>query len=311
MKDGTKILIGAAGIGAAWLALKSSGNPPPLRFIPEPSPSLRSYVARMLPIARTIEADGGPPAVFGLAQGSLESGNGGSGLTRKAKNHFGIKAFRPPWTGDGITMRTREVKKDGTEYYVDAEFRAYPTDEACWRDWAKLASRLAKKGGLPPGSRDPRAWADAVQRGGWATDPRYAGLIRRRIDLVETILSDSAPVAGPRRMTPAEIAKIARGAGFSGRPLAVMTAIGLAESDGDPTARNGQHVGIWQVASTVHGLDPKRLEDPIDNALIARRLYLWAEKNKPSPYQPWTAWSDGRYMARMDDAERAVQELPV
>ena len=304
MDAAARWLLGIAGAGAAYLALRSD-TIVPIRITQD----FRAYVLRMTPIARAIETDGGPPAAFGLAQAALESGNGASGLTRVARNHFGIKAT-PSWGGDRITMSTREVYS-GKDVTIDASFRAYPTDEAGWRDWAKLAPRLAKKGGLPLGSKDPRAWADAVQRGGWATDPRYAGLIRRRIDLVETILSDSAPVAGPRRMTPAEIAKIARGAGFSGRPLAVMTAIGLAESDGDPTARNGQHVGIWQVASTVHGLDPKRLEDPIDNALIARRLYLWAEKNKPSPYQPWTAWSDGRYMARMDDAERAVQELPV
>lgn len=311
MRDDTLKIAGIATLaaGGIWLLMpRSTGQKPVARVTPRtPTPSIRSYVAAMSPIARLIEAEGGPPAIFGLAQGALESANGSSSLARRHHNHFGIKAGKS-WSGAVVNLPTREVK-DRTDIVISAPFRAYPGDEAGWRDWAGVARRVATRGGLPAGSVDPRTWAESIARGGWATEPRYAEYLRRRIDLIEAAI-DSA-VSGPRRLGARDVARIARGAGFSGGDLVTMTAIGLAESEGDPAASNAGNIGIWQVAADVHDIPVERLKDPIENALVARGIWSWAKRHKPTPYQPWGAYNDGRYRARLAEAASAVKELPV
>ena len=62
-----------------------------------------------------------PPSIF-LAMAAHESGWGSSGLATQGNNLFGIKSH----SGPSIKMRTKEF--DQGEYYTDANFSAYGSD---------------------------------------------------------------------------------------------------------------------------------------------------------------------------------------
>jgi len=64
-----------------------------------------------------------------VAQAALESGWGESGLAKRAKNLFGIKADRS-WTGQRVTLKTREFLKNQW-VVIPADWRAYPDWQAC------------------------------------------------------------------------------------------------------------------------------------------------------------------------------------
>jgi LysM repeat protein len=115
----------------------------------------------------------GIPASITLAQGLLESGNGGSTLAVKGNNHFGIKC-KGDWTGRKI-------------YHDDDEkgecFRQYRNAEHSYRDHAKFlreSPRYASLFKLQP--TDYKGWARGLKAAGYATNPKYAELL---ISLIE------------------------------------------------------------------------------------------------------------------------------
>lgn len=119
------------------------------------------------------------PSVL-LAQAALESGYGKSELAHKFNNLFGIKAT-PSWTGDRVTMKTREVI-DGETVFVDADFRAYPSPADSLKDrnsFLKRNIRYTNAGVFK--ARTPEEQATALQRAGYATDPGYAAALIRII----------------------------------------------------------------------------------------------------------------------------------
>lgn len=115
----------------------------------------------------------GIPASITLAQGLLESGNGGSRLATQANNHFGIKC-KSTWTGPKI-------------YHDDDSkgecFRKYHTVEESYRDhslFLKGSSRYAALFELK--ITDYKGWAHGLKEAGYATNPKYATLL---INLIE------------------------------------------------------------------------------------------------------------------------------
>ena len=109
-----------------------------------------------------------------LAQAILESGWGKSGLTKKANNLFGIKSSSA-WKGESINMKTAEYTKSNSKYYINADFRKYPTLADSIIDHAKFLnenSRYAKHGVFTAENSSKQAFA--LQRAGYATSPIYA-----------------------------------------------------------------------------------------------------------------------------------------
>lgn len=116
-----------------------------------------------------------------IAQAILESAWGRSGLSRRANNLFGIKAFN--WTGQTITMNTGEYY-GGVYVMVSATFRAYSTPAESVKDHARfltLNSRYRHNGVFSATTYVQQA--EALRRAGYATDPNYPasliGLIRK------------------------------------------------------------------------------------------------------------------------------------
>ena len=104
-----------------------------------------------------------------IAQAILESGWGGSSLSLKANNLFGIKAFSD-WTGKRITLPTQEW--DGSKMvFVNADFRAYDSFSGSIEDHNKLLSKFRYKS-----VRTCTEYTSAcheVYSCGYTTDPQY------------------------------------------------------------------------------------------------------------------------------------------
>ena len=109
-----------------------------------------------------------------IAQSILESGWGKSGLTKKGNNLFGIKSSSS-WKGESINMRTAEYTSSNKKYYINANFRKYPTLADSILDHGKFLnenSRYANHGVFIAENSSKQAFA--LQRAGYATSPTYA-----------------------------------------------------------------------------------------------------------------------------------------
>jgi flagellar protein FlgJ len=133
----------------------------------------RDFILAVAPGARESQRSTGVPASVTLAQAILESDWGRSKLTREANNLFGIKAQTGPGSAGTYDIDTDEVD-DGEIVTVLASFRAYASladsivDHGRWfHENSRYREALAVED-------DPRAFAQAINDAGYATDPDYA-----------------------------------------------------------------------------------------------------------------------------------------
>lgn len=121
-----------------------------------------------------------------IAQGILESASGTSELAKNANNLFGIKSGSG-WTGDIYAKRTAENKSDGSIYYIDADFRKYPTFEGCVID---LINKYVNGTGWESHNRyaavlnqtDYKKATVAVKDAGYATGVNYSAKLNGLIE---------------------------------------------------------------------------------------------------------------------------------
>ncbi|WP_434654705.1 flagellar assembly peptidoglycan hydrolase FlgJ [Chromobacterium violaceum] len=140
-------------------------------------PDRQAFVEEMLPHAQAAAARLGVTPDLVLAHAALESGWGRKPLTRgdggNSHNLFGIKADAR-WRGEVAASLTTEFIHGQKQSRVEP-FRAYPDYRAAFDDYADLlASNPRYRAALGVGG-DARAFAEALARGGYATDPDYAG----------------------------------------------------------------------------------------------------------------------------------------
>lgn len=122
-----------------------------------------------------------------MAQAILESSNkygqpGASTLAKEYNNHFGVKADRS-WKGKKVNLQTREVFNNNSVMIGDF-FRVYDHAAASFKD--RNAFLLKNPTYTRAGvflAQTPEAQADALQRAGYATDPKYASLIKALIKM--------------------------------------------------------------------------------------------------------------------------------
>jgi hypothetical protein len=134
--------------------------------------SPHDYIDRWADVAVRQMVDHGIPASITLAQGILESGNGNSELAAKSNNHFGIKCHSD-WDG----RRT---------YHDDDEkgecFRVYKDASDSFEDHSAFLKRSRYAELFELDITDYKGWARGLKKCGYATNPKYAGLL---IDLIE------------------------------------------------------------------------------------------------------------------------------
>ncbi|GAB3630436.1 flagellar rod assembly protein FlgJ [Pandoraea terrae] len=139
------------------------------------------FVDRMAGAAQNASQASGIPARFMLSQAALESGWGKREIKRAdgstSFNVFGIKAGKN-WNGSTVEVTTTEYV-DGQPRRVKAKFRAYASYDEAFNDYANLLRNNPRYASVVASNGDAGAFANGLQRAGYATDPQYASKLMR------------------------------------------------------------------------------------------------------------------------------------
>ena len=183
---------GVCAVSIAPCMKRCIGHPSP--FFPQAGAA--GFVQQHSQAASVAEAATGIPATFMVSQAALETGWGRKEIRHgdgtPAFNLFGIKAGGS-WKGPVAEVSTTEYV-NGQPRKVMARFRAYGSYAESFADYAKLmkgspryqAAVAGAQGGdslrtvarLDPGA----AFAQGLQKAGYATDPAYADKLTRVIN---------------------------------------------------------------------------------------------------------------------------------
>ncbi|MES2396845.1 MAG: glucosaminidase domain-containing protein [Bacteroidota bacterium] len=199
-----KKVIGLAALGAGILFLVTRKKAAPVIV---KSMTAVEFYKTYYPIALQDQKKTGVPALFTLAQAAIESAYG---RAAPGFNFFGIKAGSS-WKGktqllktwesgktgdpvkDHITDKVIQIFKPGEKggiyknaysYRVYGKFKAYGSALESFNDHSafllqnKRYSEAFKKS-------DPKQFAEAIAKAGYATDPNYASTLTKQIDIVK------------------------------------------------------------------------------------------------------------------------------
>lgn len=157
-----------------------------------PDRSAAAFVGQHTAAAQAAEAASGVPAAFMIGQAAHETGWGASEIRHAdgtpSYNLFGIKAGAG-WQGPVAEVATTEYV-DGVARKTTAKFRAYTSYAESFADYARLVSTSpryaaalqAARGSASADAGGAAAFAQGLQRGGYATDPAYAEKLTRTIN---------------------------------------------------------------------------------------------------------------------------------
>jgi len=124
-----------------------------------------------------------PEAV--AVQAGYESRYGASELARNANNTFGVKVHknkngRP--LNQSYRIRTKEEKRDGTEYYIYDDFRYYRNLEENWKGYEKVINRSRYIEQGIKEAKNNKDYITALKKGGYATEDSYIYHILKNIN---------------------------------------------------------------------------------------------------------------------------------
>lgn len=149
-----------------------------------PNASANSFVDQHSAAAARVERASGIPASFMIGQAGHESGWGRREIKlpdgTPSFNLFGIKAAAG-WSGKVAEVSTTEYV-NGVAQKTVAKFRAYDSYEASFRDYAQLISQSPRYAQARQETGSAQAYANSLQRAGYATDPDYAAKLSRAIN---------------------------------------------------------------------------------------------------------------------------------
>jgi flagellar protein FlgJ len=152
----------------------------------------RGFAARMLRHAKRAAGRLGTTPEVLVAQAALETGWGQHVMPASngssSNNLFGIKADRS-WDGAVVRQGTLEYI-GGRPVRVNAAFRSYPDAGAAFDDYAEFIARNPRYQQALERAADPKAYVQALQRAGYATDPQYAHKIMQIHDQLAALASD-------------------------------------------------------------------------------------------------------------------------
>jgi peptidoglycan hydrolase FlgJ len=129
-----------------------------------------------------------------IAQAALET-NWGRSLPQDASgdssnNLFGMKASRG-WAGPSVTAATQEYQ-GSVATDTTAQFRSYANAAQSFQDYVALLQNNPRYSAALNTGGDVQAFASALQRGGYATDPEYV----RKIGAIAQHVSVAQAAAG-------------------------------------------------------------------------------------------------------------------
>ena len=156
--------------------------------------------------AERVAQDSGIPASFMLGQAGHETGWGKSEIKNadgsNAHNLFGIKAGAA-WRGDAVNSTTTEYEAGVAGTRVE-RFRAYGSAAGGISDYVELLKGSPRYAAALGTGGDSGAFALALQRGGYATDPDYARKLSAVADGVGAILDGGLKPGNELPIPPAE-----------------------------------------------------------------------------------------------------------
>lgn len=163
-------------------ATASASSDPRVSVLSETDDSIQGpidFVRKALPHARRVgKALGIAPQLI-LAQAALESGWGQKTIRNSdgsdSNNLFGIKAGGS-WRGAKAVTSTLEFAS-GVARRISAPFRSYTSLVESFNDYAQLLLKNDRYSEVVGSGDDSVAFASALQRSGYATDPEYANKI--------------------------------------------------------------------------------------------------------------------------------------
>ena len=175
---------------------------------PVASPEAKaSFISDLWPSAQAAGQQLGVDPRNLIAQAALET-NWGTRVPRDVQgrstnNLFGVKAAGQ-WNGASVTAGTQEYQ-NGAAVSTTGQFRAYDSKEQSFQDYVTLLrSNPRYSAALNTGS-NVHAFASALQRGGYATDPDYASkvtAIAASVDSRSAMLEQSFKSASIAPITP-------------------------------------------------------------------------------------------------------------
>jgi flagellar protein FlgJ len=160
------------------------------------------FIEQVMPHAQAAARELGVDPRALVAQAALETGWGTSqpaDASGASHNLFGIKAGAS-WRGASVSSQTREyvAGNAGTE---SARFRSYEDIAESVADYVRVIRDNPRYAAALNTGRDVRAFASALQNGGYATDPAYAD----KLVAVAERLGLAAPVTPFKSEGPAPI----------------------------------------------------------------------------------------------------------
>jgi flagellar protein FlgJ len=149
------------------------------------------FVEKMWPHAQRAAKRLGVDPTTLIAHAALETGWGkhvpchddGS----SSHNLFGIKAGSG-WNGNSIGSSTLEFEQGVAVKKVE-RFKAYDSPEQCFADYAALLSNHSRYGETLNTGSNTAKFAQALQKGGYATDPEYAHKLKAVARSVMSLVS--------------------------------------------------------------------------------------------------------------------------
>jgi len=166
----------------------------PLVFIMSPSKESnlsKNYIDRYKELAVVEMHRSGIPASIILAQGLHESNYGRSPLATKANNHFGIKC-KNYWMGQRYYHLDDDYDDQGK--LLESCFRKYENSLDSYVDHSNFLMKSTNYENLfnyP--NTDYISWAIGLKKAGYATDPKYAEKLVKKIEQYELYQYDFWP----------------------------------------------------------------------------------------------------------------------
>ncbi len=192
----------ASGAAASPVTAPASSSPPVADVARR-----EAFVRDMLPHAEAAARELGVAPQTLIAHAALETGWGRS-MPRNADgassfNLFGIKAGAS-WQGPAVGSSTVEFDRGVPGARVEP-FRVYDSAGASFGDYVALLKGSSRYAAALGTGTDAAAFAGALQRGGYATDPAYASKLTSVVAGVRAILDaglkpgDSLPIQPSER----------------------------------------------------------------------------------------------------------------
>ncbi len=187
----------AAAASATRPATAAAPATPPIASTVTPATSAEraQFVRTLWPQAQAAAQQLGVHPVGLVAQAALES-NWGRSMPRSAggassNNLFGVKATGG-WGGDAVTAATQEFQRGGMAS-VHSAFRAYPNSQAALQDYVATLKGNPRYSAALGAGNDVGAFASALQKGGYATDPNYAAKVTSVAQQVAALVAGTSP----------------------------------------------------------------------------------------------------------------------